>query len=97
MSKEDILLNKLSRVEISLDSIATSLSHSFGPMKQQKIIDPSDEWEKQNRERVKETALLEQIRLLKEQNLTAVRSAWIAVAGVVVTAIFSVLDFFFKH
>ena len=86
----------LSKIDMSLSGIATSLSQAFGPMKREEIINPSEEWAKQNKEEKREKLLVDQVELLRGQNTIAVWSARVAVVGVVVTAVFSVLNFFYK-
>jgi len=95
-SPEERIITNLSLIRTSLSGIATSLSYAFGPMKREEIIDPSEEFAKQNKEEKRERLLVYQVELLRNQNIIAVWSARIAVVGVVVTAIFSVLNFFYK-
>ena len=69
----------------SLQSIATNISYEMGPMKQQKIVSPSDEmkeeWDRQ-----------EELNHLRESNLIAERTAKLAVYALIASVVLGVIQ-----
>ena len=69
----------------SLQSIARNISYEMGPMKQQKIVSPSDEmkeeWDRQ-----------EELNHLRESNLIAERTAKLAVYALIASVVLGVIQ-----
>lgn len=88
LTPEERKMVYISQITSALQSIATSLSYEFGPMKAQKIVSMSDELAEQIKEQEAIRAREEEIEQLKRANKISALTAQIAVIGLVLSAIF---------
>lgn len=92
LSPEERKLTYIGQITRALESIASSLSYEFGPMKPQKMINPSDEFAEQAKEHDEAQSREIEIQELKRANKISAMTAQIAVIGLVLSALIGVFQ-----
>jgi hypothetical protein len=82
----------LNQITTALESIAAALSHEFGPMKVQKLVNPSEEMTEQWKENEEIERRETEIQELKKANSISSLTAKIAVIGLLLTALIGSLQ-----
>ncbi len=92
LSPEDRKLTYISQITSALQSIASSLSYEFGPMKPRQLVNPSDEFAVQQKEYEEAQRRETEIEELKKSNRISAVTAQIAVIGLVFSALIGVFQ-----
>ncbi len=92
MTPEQRTLWLLSRIDMSLESIASTLGRKFPPFGDQKAVSMSEEMEEQWKEQKEERRKDDEIEELKKSNIINTKTARIAVFGLLATVLLGIFQ-----
>lgn len=96
LSKVEQIIEYLCQISISLQNISKNIGHEMGPMKPQKMWNPSEEAEERNKEWEAAKAREDEIRELRESNNIAMLTAKYAAFGLFASVFLGIAQLMFS-